>query len=403
MRSVVLAADPQAAFLDAWVFVEQQGAFFGSSAARAQFGESADRIAAGLEECETEIVELGALFLTKAQIEKARSEVSAFAEANPMTDAYARSAKLPSTAPAASRGNLEWIVSIPMSPFRVFQGIDEGAAAVREFTAVADRFARRIDQIPQEAAWEVQLVIHDAEQDPAFQRTIGSLEELAAAGTHASDTAARLPQDVRREVEALFAALDERHARLDATLTSVRATLDGATETVRRVEAVVEKAERPIADANETARGVAEAGAAWRGAVESWHAMVKDLYPPDATAPEKPPEEEARPFDVREYERAATQIAGAANEIRGSIESLRALLAEAETVAASGRLADSTRAAAAAARDEAEKLTNHVVIRVVQGAAAIVALWVGGVLLLRIRRRPPATPSDAPRREGGSA
>jgi hypothetical protein len=267
-----------------------------------------------------------------------------------------------------------------MAPFKMFSGIDEGAAAIRDFSAVADRFARRVDQIPQETAWELQLILHDTENGAAAQRTLTSLEEFSAASTSVAATAKDFPGEVRRTVDAAFASLDERHARLDASIRSAEAVMARAEEALR-------SAEKPLADAAATAKGIGEAGESWKGTIDAYHAMVADLYPPkDAAAPAERP---GRPFDIREYERTAVELAGTARELRGTIDSLRGLLKEADTDATADRLARVARDSAAAARAEGEALADHVFVRALQFAAAATGLAAAAVLLLR-RRSPKA-------------
>jgi hypothetical protein len=384
-RNAVLASDPQVAFTDVWVLCVQQRAFLETSPFVAESGDHGKALLEGAKRLEAEIQTIGSGFLTQEQLGRARKEVESFAAAFPIRDGFARAAPLPSTAGAGAEARFGWVTSIPMAPFRFVTGIDEGAAAIRHFSSVADRFARRIDNLPQETMWEAQLLLFDVEQRPAVQRTVASLESASEAGTSLAASADRfartvetLPADLRRELDAALATIDSRQQELRTTIDEVRAALSDARDVAEKSGAVVRDAKSAGEGFDKTAASVGEAAKSLESAVKAYQAMMLSVHPPDA--PEKPKEPGGRPFDVLEWKATADSIAAAAAELRGALTEFR-------TTATDEAVAARAVAAGKAARAEAEAAIDHAFVRALELLAAVALVVVG---LRFVRPRPGA-------------
>lgn len=373
-RNCVLAADPQTAFTDTWVLCAQQRDFFTSEAFTKKFGARGAPLVAAGHSLEAEIVSIGAGFLKPAELERAKEQVNAFAKQFPIREGFARSAPLPSTSPSTVGTQLSWVTAVPMAPFRFVAGIDEGAAAIRHFSSVAERFARRVDALPQETLWEMQLLLHDVGQEPAVERTVASLESAARSGESFAATAkdfqktaerlketlAALPADVRKEGDALLADIDARQTELRSTIGEVRRALADARE-------VVEKAGAAGDGFDKTAKSLGDAAKAVEAAVQSYQAMMREIHPKDAEP--KPREPGERPFDVLDWQRTADSVTKTAAELKGA-------LVEFKSLAGDKRLADGAASAAAAARAEADAAVDHAFVRALQllGSIAVVVV-----------------------------
>jgi len=242
VRNAILVEEPQLGFLDVWVFCVQQREYM-ETAGIDRFGEGGEVALSAARDVERKIAEVGALFLVPAQLEEAREDVETFAAEHPLQGKFARAASLPSSAPTSERGDLNWVLAVPMSPFKVFSGLDEGAAAVRHFSNVTERFARRFDNLPQETVWELQLLMMDIEQRPMVQRnteSFASFAESVGRLVETSDelaaTARGLPADVREEVQTVIDQLDTKQADL-------RLTIDKANEMVERTSGALAEVE----------------------------------------------------------------------------------------------------------------------------------------------------------------
>lgn len=392
-RNSVLATDPQVAFTDVWALCVQQREYVTSEPFTKRFGTRAAPLVTACRACESEIAVIGASFLKPAELEHARADVEAFAKANPIRDGFARAAPLPSTAGTTAAQQLSWVTAVPMAPFRFVTGIDEGAAAIRHFSGVAERFARRIDTLPQETLWEMQLLLYDVEQMSAVQRTVGSLESAARTGESFSvtarefqatadrlaATAANMPADMRKEADALLADIDARQGELRKTIEEVRGALADARAVAEKADAAVLDAKSAGAGFEGTAKSVGEAARALEAAVQAYQAMMREIHPPGA--PEKPHDPDKRPFDVLDWQRTADSIAKAASELRG-------VLGEFRTVATDKGAAEAAAAVAANARAEAQATIDHAFVRALELVAAIAVLVVV-VRFVRPRRAAP--------------
>ncbi len=364
IRGAILVEDPQLGLLDAWVFCVQMRDYFGTNEAQAYLGAGHDDALAAARTVEAQIVGLGALFLKDEELERARTHVEQFADANPLEGKFARPAMLPSASTSKERSTLEWIVSIPMAPFRVFSGIDAGAAAIRQFSSVSSRFARRFEGLPQETLWEMQILLHDLEQRPTVQTFADSSARIATTAEDLAATAKSLPADVRAELEQALDTVDTKQEGLRGTLASARETIGAAGEVVERTQRVVQDVDGMTASLEKTSAGLAEAGSAWKGAVTAYHEMVADLYPreeePAATA------EDDEPFDILDYARTAHDIGGAAKELRLTITELHGLLRGDALDTGIARAEQTARAAAEAASESGVDLVDHATWRALQ-------------------------------------
>jgi len=382
-RNSVLAPDPQTAFTDLWVLCVQQREFLTSESIAKRFGGREGPLASAARDLEKEIAVIGSGFLDANQLEHARSDVEAFAAQNPIREGFARSAPLPSSASSGSR-QFEWVTSIPMAPFRFVTGIDEGAAAIRHFSGVAERFARRVDSLPQETLWEMQLLLRDVEQMSAVQRSVASLESATRTGESIAVTARdfqatadrlqktieALPADTRKQADTLLADIDARQTELRKTITEVRGALADAREIADKAGAAVRDAKDVGAGFDTTAKSVDGAARSLEGAVKAYQAMMREIHPTDTTP--KPPDPNEKPFDVLDWQRTADSIAKAAAELRGA-------LGDVQSLAKDDGLAKRAATAAAAARAETDAAVDHAFVRALELVAAI------GVLVVVLR------------------
>jgi hypothetical protein len=373
-RNAVLATDPQVAFTDVWALCVQQRQYLESAAFANRAGEHADRLVAAARRIETEIETIGAGFLKPEELARAKADVAAFAKQYPIQEGFARAAPLPSAAPSSAASRLSWVTSIPMAPFRFVAGIDEGAAAIRHFSAVAERFSRRVDALPQETLWEAQLLLLDLEQRPAIQKTVASIESAAETGTSLAASADRfartaenLPAEVRKEVDAAFAALESRQSELRATIDEVRKALADARDVAEKADVVVRDAKTTGEGFEGTAKAVGEASRSLEAAVQAYKEMMQTVHPRDAA--EAPPGPDEKPFDVLDWKKTAESVGAAAAELRGA-------LVEFQRTAKDEAVVERASAAARAAREQAEEAIDHAFVRALQLVGVIAAVFV---------------------------
>jgi hypothetical protein len=228
-----------------------------------------------------------------------RQEVDRLAERFPIQGtqfSLVRARKAVEELPESSA--LIYAISLPLAPFRALQGVDAGAAAVRDFNQTARRFATIVAALPEELRGEMQLLLFDAEQLRSVRQGLAAFELASASLDRASLAMERIPAEVR-------ATLDQ----------GLRPLLDPAAGTSDRAAQGLAQARELAGALQETATQLREASVLWR----------EILGPKDAA----PRSADERGFDVREWEGAARAIGAATVELRGLAAELRGFSASA--------------------------------------------------------------------------
>ncbi len=227
-----------------------------------------------------------------------------------------------------SGDSLGWVVSVPMSPFRAFEGVGSAAMAIHEMNNRASEFTQVIDQLPKENRWQIELLLYDIEDRDTVMDSLAAIKQVAESADRVSRAVERLPEN-----------LGELLNEAKGPLAEVRQAIADARELMKPVSATVQ-------DVSEITQIVA--------------AMQKS----GKTSDEAPP---GRPFDIREYDTTARSVRGGVSELRGLVGELSAL-------AESGKLDGSLIRAVDKTEDEIAQLVDHVTIRVVLTFLAFFAL-----------------------------
>lgn len=229
------------------------------------------------EELVTAAVALGERFLNEKELARITKQVQDLVQAQPIRGEFVAENAQSLVNTSAASPAFDWVTAIPMSPFRALQGVDEGAQSIREFNDTAMEMARTISAMPRLIRWNLQLLALDVSGQGNIAAAVESFDSLARSAALLSTSAETLPEDLR-------------------TL------LAEAERTGKSLGPLSKSLER-------SATAVAEAGQAWGG-------LVAELSKPPAD-PSKP----SRPFDIREWEAAATQVSSAASELHTLLES----------------------------------------------------------------------------------
>jgi hypothetical protein len=287
VREVAFSPNPQAGYVGALTIAVMMRRYLTTGDGRALFGASQPIAVSAADTLEADAQALGARFLTAQELEAVRREVDQLAERFPITGtqfSLVRARQAAQEVPKSSA--LNYAVSLPLAPFRALQGVDSGAAAIRDFNQTARRFSTIIASLPEEVRGEMQLLLLDAESLGAVRNGIAAFELAAASGERASLALERLPEELR-------ATLDEQVRPL---LAESQGTLGQAAQAL----AAAGELAAPLRDA---ATQLREASALWR-----------EILGPNDPTPRGPDE---RPFDVREWESAARALGETALELRG--------------------------------------------------------------------------------------
>jgi hypothetical protein len=266
------------------------------------FGASQPIAVAAAETLEADAYEIGMRFLTPAELADVKREVAGLAERFPIRGTqFSLASARQAVREAPTRGPLYNVMVLPLAPFRALQGVDTGAAAIRDFNQTARHFGAVVAALPAELRGEMQLLLFDADELRAVRQGLASFELAAASVERASLAMERLPEE-------LSTILDQQ----------VRALLGESQEPIAQAAEAVETAAEMAAPLQETATQLREASALWREVLGA-----KD------PAPRGPDD---RPFDVREWEATARAIGASAAELRGLAGELQGARAALEGV-----------------------------------------------------------------------
>ncbi|MEB2343496.1 MAG: hypothetical protein OZ948_02015 [Deltaproteobacteria bacterium] len=251
------------------------------------FGASQPIAVATAETLKEDAFAIGERFLTPDELEAVGRDVDALAQRFPITGTQFSLVRAREAARAVPASNaLTEVITLPLAPFRALQGVDSGAAAVRDFNQTARRFSRVVAGLPEELRGQMELLLYDVEELRSMRQGLAAFELAAASAERASLAIERLPAELR-------ATLDQQ----------VRGLLAESQGTIGEAAAVMAQAHEIAGPLQETATQLREASAAWR-----------EILGPHDPTPRGPGE---RGFDVRDWQSAAGAIGTAAVELRG--------------------------------------------------------------------------------------
>lgn len=276
--------NPQAGYVRALTVAVMMDRYLTVGDGRRLFGSAQPIATEVAKTLEDDALAIGSRFLTPAELVNVRAEVDSLAERFPIQGTQFSLLRAREAAAAVPTSNvLTEVIALPLAPFRALQGVDSGAAAVRDFNQTARRFATIVAALPEDLRVQMQLLMLDTEELRAVRQGLAAFELAAASAERASLAMERLPAELR--------------ATLDEELRSVLAESEGA---VGQAAQVVTEARALAGPLQETATQLRDASALWR----------------EILGPSKPPGPDDRPFDVREWESAARAIGTSAVELR---------------------------------------------------------------------------------------
>jgi hypothetical protein len=266
-------------------------------------------------ELEGAMEELSRRVLSAAQADRLNTEVERLASENPIRGEFMLESTQGAFSRAASRGAFDFVLAVPLVPFRALEGVESGAQAIHEINTTARQFSDLVAVLPEQTRWQMELFLYDLEDRHTVIAALESTQSIAESAERLSLAAETLPETTRREFVALLEESQAGQAELRETLAALRETLASADSALGNARPLAESLERIAAN-------VDAAGRSWQGVVESVRA-----------GDDTPRDPNAKPFDILDYERTATRIATTASE-------LRALVADVQGGGSGGSLLD---------------------------------------------------------------
>lgn len=350
MRDAVEQEDALYGLLDAWILCQRTNRFFVDGDGRTMFGEHQSIVVDASRNALERMEDVAARILTPDALPRARRAVEDVAQRFPLRGEFAgATVRSAVQKPEQEAGILTAILTAPIAPFRAFEGIDRGAAAIQGFTAVASRMNETVHNLPESVRLQAQLLLLEMDDLESVQSALTSMEKLAASSARISTVAEQLPEELRRQIGLAAEDLESRQAELQRTLREAQQTAVRVHDALGRVESAAAAVER-------TAAQTAAAGEAWTRTSQAIVDMVDSFRRPrGAPGDDRPATPETMPanrpsgepadptwsapaidesaasapngrrgFDINEYtlaaqaiDRAAMQVQELSREIRG--------------------------------------------------------------------------------------
>jgi len=288
VQEIAFQPDVQQAYLSTLTLVVMLRQFLTEGAGKNTFGAQQSIVADAVQELESALLELAAEFLEPKQIARMTAQVEAFARARPMQPGFGVRGIQSAIAQVPTQAALGWLIEIPMSPFRALEGVSSGAAAIREFNQTALELTHRVQVLPEQIRWQLELLLYDVEDRETVIQSLALMQGLEESADRASRAVESLPAEFGASLEASRGAL----ADANQTIAEARGLVAALDPTVERI----------------------------RATSEIWAGLVK---PDEQAAPAGG--EPGRPFDIREWESAAREISQAAGSLQELAVELRTL------------------------------------------------------------------------------
>lgn len=233
-----------------------------------------------------DITALGARFLTAKQLADVATRADELAAQFPIQGRDFSVQRIPrGVVRQEASSSVGWLLTLPLAPFRALEGVDSGASAIHDFNRTAQQFSQIIARLPERLRGQMELLLYDIEDRQTVQESTAALELVAASAQSLSETAARLPDDLRK------------------ALLESQGSVDGLGRVVDQAKGLV----GPVAEASAQ---LEQASAHW----------LSILGPNDPA-----PDPNQRPFDVNEWRDAAQSIGSAAAELQGLATEIQTL------------------------------------------------------------------------------
>jgi hypothetical protein len=297
-----LLPDPLQSYVALFALASSQADYLSGGEGAQLFGKDQKIAIEAGEDLERSIEQIGARFLSKEELERITQQVDAFSRKHPMRGEFVVDTVENYSDATAVGGPFDWLVRIPLSPFKALQGVDSGAQAIREFNQTALRFSQIAATIPTFLRWNLELLAYDIENHHTVVSGLAAFESMAQSAQQLSAAASTLPSDLGNEASQVVAQVDASQGALRQTLEAARAALADASGAAKSFEPVAAALDR-------TTEQLKQAGVAWT-------AMVSAARGPSDAAAGK---SESRPFDIQDYERTAAEINQAAVQLRGLV------------------------------------------------------------------------------------
>ncbi len=341
--------DARAGVLELWTRAHQMNKTMAGPFGEDFFG---DQQAVAVEATK-QIVEManqiGRRMLGEAKYEKVLVQLKEFAGAHAI-DTEISMGRVGSSGFLTGEGSaVAWVLSLPMKPFELGEGVGETAHSIQNVAFATERAIDVIDDMPQEVKLQMDLLLLDLERAKVITGAIDDLNRITTSIEGFEQTAATLPADVRREVSVVLDQIDTKQEDLRKTLEHARGLVAETNEVVSGAKQAIFEVNGAVAKTKETAEALepvlvnlTAAGEAWEDTANAITRFMETVSPPHeekkappapapkpvpAAAPESSGESAESVSVIVEIGDSAEKLTVTAVELRALTENLQEIIA----------------------------------------------------------------------------
>lgn len=364
----IVRQDPYHALLDIWALCVRVRNFLETGSGSSLFGANQELALDAAYRIERRIEMLARNHVPPDRFVKTRDFVHSYAAENPLRGLFLEQETSPMSLHQMGKGAVDFLIGIPLTPFRTITKVGDTADSFREFNTIASQFTRVVEGLPEKSRWQLQLLTLDLMRNEKLTTTVLALERVSETSERLADMGERLPEELRETTDRLFDRVDQSQPGLRATLTETRETLAQAGE-------LSVSAERILSNATEAGHAWKETALAVDIAARSLAAIGASDKPSDA-----PP---SRPFDITEYQRTAESATILARDLETVLTRLQTIL-ESKSLPENIELATVRyQQGVATAGKEVRELVDHLALRAAQLLILLFVLVIVGSWIVR--------------------
>jgi methyl-accepting chemotaxis protein len=327
VASLASDPDPRAAFVVAWVMLEQDRQQIAQGDAGEVLGDQAEAFVSLLDSALSELVAIGQRHFGEEAMSRAEEQISALAadpdSAGQVLGRLAGTTERAPTDDKGERGAVMTLLSAPVAAVSSLHGVSDTPTAVNNVAAAVVAFGGMAKQLPERARWEMEMLLLNAGYQELMADLRANVDRVGAAAESMAKTAEQLPASLRAETELLVSSLDESQPQLQQTLAGAQETVDGVT-------VAIGKADELVKTVDATVQEIAVAAEALQSTAQSIQALVAEVKgPPDA---EPKPEPEGEPVTIGQVTELADKVDGIVDELRLLVADLKEPMPEAGAV-----------------------------------------------------------------------
>lgn len=301
--------DPVIAFIETWALCSRFRAYLEEGQGASLYGDAQKIAVSYARQIETEIEQIGRVFLKDDVFDMTQKNIIEFTNANPIKSAFTGVTIFATEVQKGQANPFMSVIKIPMTPFRAIEGVDRTATAVNRFSDTAEHFSDVVSDLPESSRWQLQLLLYDLEETDMTKSFLASIAQFSESSSRLSKSVEELPQQLREQLSQFVEESDDKQDNL-------RKTLEQAEKTTLAITSTLEQLDKASGSLGVAAKDITRTTEAWESAAKTTGDVIQELNKMNE------PSGKTQSFDIKEYRAAAEQTSRAANDIEKLLASI---------------------------------------------------------------------------------